>query len=314
MSGGVYLTGPYHRAPFGVALALKAAIGPLELGTVVIRGALRVDSLSGRVEVAMDSLPTIFEGVPIRFQTIGLDLDRPGFLRNPTSCSPTRVGASLRSEGGATATPSSRFALRGCVDLPFRPAFSVALGGDEQLREDGKPSLRMSMRVPAGNANLRSVDMLLPRLLKLDSTGLRQLCARRRAIEGDCPKAARVGTAEARTPLLEERMSGFVYIVQPRDDGSPDLWASVAGEGLEINLRGETAVHEGQAETKFSGLPDFPLESLDLQLAGGEGGILKLKGSPCHRLVAPTEIGGQNGARKTVRARVVVRSSCGRDG
>jgi hypothetical protein len=314
MEGGVYLTGPYRRAPFGVAFVLKGAIGPLELSPLVVRGALEVNLLSGRVKVAMDSLPTIFEGVPIRFQTIGLDLDRPGFIRNPTSCAPTRVTASLRSEGGALATPSSPFALHGCIDLPFRPDFSVALGGDKQLHEGGKPGLRMSMQNAIGNANLRSVKVLLPRLLKLDSSGLKELCARRRAMNGDCPRSAQIGTATARTPLLERPMSGFLYVVQPKGNGSPDLWAALAGEGLEVNLRGETAVHEGQTETRFVSLPDFPLRSLDLELAGGEGGILKLKRDPCGRLFAPTEIAGQNAARTTVRARVAVQSSCKRDG
>jgi hypothetical protein len=315
MEGDVYLTEPYRRAPFGVAFVLDGAIGPFDLGTLVVRGALRIDPLSGQVRIEMDALPTIFEGVPIRFQAIGLDLDRPGFMHNPTSCAPSRARASLRSTAGATATPSTRFGLRGCIDLPFRPGFSVALGGgEEQLRGDGKPALRMSMRMPAGGANLRSIEVRLPRLLQLDPSGPRALCPRRRALAGGCPPNSRIGTATARTPLLGQPMDGFLYLVQPKGDGSPDLWAALSGQGLKVNLRGTAASVDGRTETRFAALPDFPLESLRLRLSGGGNGMLKLSEAPCGRLVAPTELGGQNGARRTLRARVAVPSTCRRDG
>lgn len=263
----------------------------------------------------MDSLPTVFEGVPIRFQTIALDLDRPGFMFNPTSCAPTRVVASLRSQGGIDAKASTPFRLHGCVDLPFKPSFSVALGNAKQLHEGGKPSLRMSMRMPARNANLRSVEVQLPGVLKLDSGSLKELCARGRAVQGRCPRSAEIGTASARTPLLRQAMSGPLYLVQPRKNGSsPDIWASLEGQGLEMNLRAETAVHKGRAETKFVDLPDFPLKSLGLRLAAGDGGVLKLKRRPCGNLVAPTELNAQNGAEATLRTRVAVRASCNGDG
>ena len=237
LRGDIFFTGPHRGASFGIALVLGGELGAFRLGTLVVRGALRVDPFSGRVAVEMDALPTIFEGVPIRFQTIGLDLDRPGFMRNPTSCSPERVTATLRSDGGAVATPSTPFRVRGCIDLPFRPDFSVALGGAGEMRERGRPALRMSMRMPGGGANLRAVEALLPRLLQLASAGPKALCPRRAARAGKCPAAARIGTAGGRTPLLKQPMTGFLYAVQPRGNGSPDLWASLSGQGLEISLR-----------------------------------------------------------------------------
>jgi hypothetical protein len=314
LHGDVHLTGAYRGAPFGVALALDGQVGPFRLGTLTVRGAVRIDPLSGRVTVEMDPLPTIFEGVPIRFQTIGLDLDRPGLMRNPTSCLPSRAVATLHSESGALATPASRFAMRGCVDLPFRPRFSIALDGEKELRKGGKPALGMSLRMRPGGANLRSVEVQLPRLLKLDPSGPRALCARRRALEGDCPANARIGVATARTPLLEQPMEGSLYVVQPKGDGSPDLWVALAGQGLEVNLRGEIGFEERRIETRFSRLPDFPLESLRLRLEGGEQGIFRLTKSPCGRLQAPVEIAGQNGVRRELRAPVERRSRCGTDG
>ncbi len=314
MAGDIFLTGPYRGAPFGVALALKAALGSFDLGTLVVRGSIQVDRLSSQVTVQVDALPAVFEGLPIRFQTIGLDLDRPSFVYNPTSCAPTRITATLRSVDGASATPSSPFAVRGCVDLPFRPAFSMALTDRGELRADGKPGMLISMGIPAGSANLRSAHIRFPRALKLAPTGLREICARKQALRGNCPAGSRVGSAGGRTPFLNKPLKGSVYIVQPRGSGPPDLWASISGEGIEVNLRGETAVEGGRAEARFVDVPDFPLASVKLQLASGKRGLLQLRRKPCGRLVSPIEMAAQNGAQAEIQARVKAPASCGRDG
>ncbi len=315
IGGDIYLTGPYRRAPFGIAIGFKAALGPFDLGTFVVRGAIRVDPLSGRVTVETDPLPTSFEGLPIRFQTLALDLDRPGFMRNPTSCAPTRVAATLRAASGALARPSTPFLLRGCIDLPFRPAFSMALTDRGELHRDGKPGLRISARVPAGDANLRMVEIAFPKLLKFGAA-LRQICARREATEGNCPKGSRVGTAAARSPLLDAPMRGSIYAVQPRGTGSPDLWTRLAGSGLEVSLKSETTAKDGRAVTRLVDLPDFPLATLRMKFASGEQGMLKLEGDPCASrggLVAPMRIAGQNEARTEIRAGVAVPANCGRE-
>jgi hypothetical protein len=312
LDGEVYLTGPYRGARFGVALVFDPAFGPFDLGKLVVRGALRVDTETGKVTVEMDSLPTIFEGVEVRFQTIGIDLDRPGFVFNPPSCAPTTVTASLRARGGATATATSPFAVHGCVLLPFRPHFSVALSSPKELRKGGHPGLRMSMRIAAGSANVRSVDVHLPSALKIDSSAVRGLCSRRRATEGRCPRSALIGSASARTPLLQQPMDGSLYLVQPRGKGSPDIWASLNGQGLEVNLRALTRVRQGAAETSFVDLPDFPLRNLRLRLSSGPHGILKLVRSPCHTLVATTDLVGQNAATATSRTLLSKPSGCNR--
>lgn len=314
LDGDIFLTGPYRRAPFGVAIVFKAAIGPFDLGTFTVRGALRVDPLSGRVTVVTDALPSIVEGMPIRFQTLGLDFDRAGFIRNPTSCAPAKVSASLRSDRGATAEVSAPFRVRDCVGLPFHPAFSLALTEPAELHRHGRPGLRIRARVPAGNANLRTVGIALPAQLRLDSSGLREICARGAALEGRCPARSRVGTAFARTPLLKGPLRGSIYVVQPRGTGSPDLWTSLDGSGVHVDLQGETAAADGRAETRLVGLPDFSLTSFTMQLAGGERGLFALDGSPCADLVASLSLRAQNGAGRKARARVATPGGCGRRG
>jgi len=310
IAGDVYLTGPYRGAPFGVALVFDAKVGPFDLGRLVVRGSLEIDPNSGQVQVRLASLPAVFEGLPIRFQTIGLDLDRPGFVFNPTSCGANAVTASLRSRAGSEATPSSPFVVHGCIDLPFRPHLSVSLGPPAQLRAGGHPSLRMAMEMPPRNANLRSVAVRLPKALQLDPSGLEELCSRRRAAEGRCPAQARVGTASARSPLLARPMKGIVYLVQPDGAGPPDLWASVSGQGLEMNLRARTEIHDGRLKTRFLDLPDFPMRSLVLRLGSGGGTFLKLARRPCGGLFAPSKISAQNGARTAMRPQIDAQAGC----
>jgi hypothetical protein len=309
--GDVYLMGPYRRAPFGVALAFPAAIGPFDLGTLVLRGTLQVDPLTGQISVAGDPLPSVFEGIPVRFQTIGLDLDRRGFLRNPTSCAGERMTLTLRSATGAVARPASPFAVRNCIDLPFRPAFSVALAERAELHAGGRPAVRISARLPPRGANLRMADISLPSLLRFDSSGLREICARREARNGNCPSGSRIGSSYARTPLLDVPLKGAVYVVQPRDTGSPDLWISLEGEGLQIYLRGETALEDGHVVTRLIDLPDLPLASFAMRLAGGKHGVFALSSSPCRALVASLTLKGQSGARRKGRVRVAVPGECG---
>lgn len=314
IEGDIFMTGPYRGAPFGFALAFKAKVGPFDLGTLVVRGSLRVDPLSGQVTIATDPLPTIFEGIPVRFQTIGLDLDRPGFVRNPTSCGASALGATVKSPSGAVAHLSSPFALTGCIDLPFHPRLSLALSDRGELHEGGRPGLKVSVRIPRGSANLRSNSIGLPRILKLDPAGLDEICARRAAIAARCPQGSRVGTAVGRTPVLNGQMRGSIYVVQPRGDGSPDLWASLAGEGVEINLKGTTTVKKGRSQASFTGIPDFPLTSIALRFGSGPNGLLKLRRKPCHSLTAKIELGGQNGARTQRNARLPVPVSCSDNG
>ncbi len=311
VEGNLFLTGPYRRAPFGLALTFRAALGPFDLGTIVLRAALGVDPRSGQVTITTDRLPRVFEGIPIRFQTIGLDLDRPGFIRNPTSCGPARVSAELRSAEGAMARLSTPFALRNCIALPFRPALAMALRGRAGLRAGDKPGLGISARLRAGGANLRSLQLTLPRALGFDQGAPAQICARGEALQGDCPKGSEIGSASARTPLLDGAMKGSIYLAQPPANGLPDLWAKLEGQGIEVNLRGETALEEGRAVTRFGDVPDFPLSSLRLRFAGGERGLLELQASPCGGLVAPARIGGQNGAQVRTPVAVTVRGSCG---
>lgn len=307
LHGEAYLTGPYRGAPFGLALTFDAALGPFNLGSVTVRGRLRLDPRSGQVMIETDALPRAIEGLPVRFRTIGIDIDRPGVIHNPTSCRTTAVEASVRSIGGATAQLSSPFTARGCSRLGFRPRVSMAMTQRRQLRRHGHPGLRIGVRMRPGGTNLRNATIRLPRTLGFDASGLAAICTRRDATDGDCPAESRVGTATARSPLLDSSLSGSIYVVQPDGTGLPDLWTVIRGLGVMLEVRSEAEVAKGRVSTKLANLPDIPLSSFVMRLGGGKHGILSLVDSPCGpaaRDAADLALEGQDGAFRTGRVEV----------
>ena len=54
--GKLYLAGPYHGASLSIVSITSATVGPFDLGTVVIRFALRINPITAQVEVDADGL------------------------------------------------------------------------------------------------------------------------------------------------------------------------------------------------------------------------------------------------------------------
>ena len=228
LTGDVYLTDAYRDASLGLALTLRALAGPLDLGTVVVPATLRMDPLDGHLTIAIDPLPTILDGVPLRLRTLRVDIDRPGFLVNPTACSAARITATIRGAVAATACPAVPYTLRGCRGLRFAPKLSVALTGGRELRRGGHPGLTITMRLRARDANVRAADGHAAQGGDA-RRGRRQrdlpAPARERATAARAPRAW--GRRSATTPLLAEPLAGSVYVVRPKGSGKPDLWAIV---------------------------------------------------------------------------------------
>ena len=93
LGGKVYLTGPYKGAPYGLAVVVPVIAGPFDLGTVVVRQALYVNPTTAQVTVVSDPFPTILDGIPLRIRRVDVDINRPDFTVNPTSCDPMAVTA-----------------------------------------------------------------------------------------------------------------------------------------------------------------------------------------------------------------------------
>jgi hypothetical protein len=281
----VSLTGPYKGAPYGLAIAVHAVAGPFDLGTVVVRQALNVDPDDVHAVVTSDPLPTIRDGVPFRIRRVHVDIDRPGFMRAPSSCSPKTIQTTITSKGGQTASASTPLQATGCEKLPFAPKLAMKLTNPAEAKVGGHPGLEALVTQQRGEAGTKALTVTLPLSLALDpdNAASDQLCEFADGVKGQCPDKAVIGTMTAVSPLLKGPLSGKVYWVKgirtdPKSGRQirtlPSLLVQLRGE-VNVNLRGVTSVPDNQHLTStFPTIPDAPLSSAVLKLTGGKKGPL----------------------------------------
>ena len=96
----IYLTGPYKGAPFGLSIVTPVIAGPFNLGTIVTRASIAVDPYTAQITVTTDPLPQIVNGVPTDLREVDAVIDRPGFMFNPTNCTPKHSRGQRRAVSG----------------------------------------------------------------------------------------------------------------------------------------------------------------------------------------------------------------------
>ncbi|MEA2315131.1 MAG: hypothetical protein QOI03_1823 [Solirubrobacteraceae bacterium] len=296
-SGPVYLTGPYGGAPFGLSIPVAAAAGPFNLGTVVTRASIGVDPHSARV-IATSTLPRIVGGVPLRLRSVGVTVDRQGFLLNPTSCAPLATDSTLTSTAGATQAISSTLQLGGCGSLAFAPSFTASSSANASKANGA--SLQVTVAQGARQANIRSVVATLPVQLPSRLTTLQKACGEAifAADPHGCPSESVVGVASAVTPVLPGTLSGPAYLVSHGGAAFPDLDLVLEDGLVRVVLVGNTNIAKGLTTSSFASIPDVPVSSFQLTLPMGPHSALAAYGDLCaHSLVMPTTITAQSGAQ-----------------
>jgi hypothetical protein len=308
IDGSVSLTGPYKGAPFGLSTAVRVIAGPFDLGMVVVRQAIHVDPVDAHITVVSDPLPTIVKGVPVRLRSINVDINRPGFTINPTSCAPKQIKATMVSTSGAIHQTTQHFQVGDCQALRLRPRLRMRLTGRKQLRDKGHPGVRAVLTQGPGQANLKKVRVKLPLSLALDPERAQSddLCEFADGLRVDCPASSIIGRARAFTPVLNRPLTGPVYFVKnvrrhPRTGNLirtlPTLLIPLRGE-VDIHLRAQSDTQRGKLVNTFSSVPDAPVSRFELVLRGGRRGILIVNGNPCRRnRIADVQMDGHNGKR-----------------
>jgi hypothetical protein len=304
--GGAYLAGPYRGAPLSLAIVAPAVAGPFDLGTVVVRSALRVDPETAQVTAVSDPVPTILRGIPLDVRSLRVTLDRPGFIRTPTSCDPTSVGALATAPTSQSSPLSSRFQVGGCRRLGFAPKVSVRLLGP--THRGAHPGLRTVLTPRRGDANIRRVAVTLPGSELLESRHIETICTEAQYAAGKCPASSIYGHARAWSPLLDKALEGPIYL---RASGNklPDLAVSLDGQ-VDLALTGRIDSVRGRLRNTFGALPDVPLSRVVLTLNGGARGLLVNSGGLCARRPhAGASFTAQN--VKTHESHPLVRTACG---
>ncbi len=312
-TGKAYITGPYEGDPFGVDVVVPAVAGPFNLGTEVVRSKVDVDPTDAHLTVVSDAFPTMLDGIPLQLQHINVDVNRPGFVFNPTSCEPMELTGVLESSEGATANVANPFQVTNCAALTFKPEFKVQTSAKTSRTEGA--SLHVTLTLPdtprGTGANVAKVKVSLPKQLPSPLKTLQKACTEKVFAENpsNCPKASRVGEATVQTPVLEGPLSGPAYFVSHGGAKYPELIIVLVGEdGVTVQVHGETFISKaGITTATFATVPDVPFSNFELELPEREYPALTANGNLCKgTLLMPTEMVGQNGLKLNQETKISV--------
>jgi hypothetical protein len=288
--GSLYLAGPYHGAQVSVVAIDSALVGPFDLGTIVIRSAIRIDTTSAQASIdatGTDPIPHIVDGIPIHLRDVRIYIDRPQFTINPTSCEPQRIASSLNGSGAlfgdgaddSLVTATAPFQAFNCSSLGFRPELSIRAKG--AVKRARRPSLRVTVRPHPGDANIGSARVSLPPSLFLNQTHIAAICTRPQLAADKCPAGSSYGTATAFTPLLDQPLTGKAYLVSSHNL-LPDLVFDLHGQGFKVDLLGAVdSAPDGGLRATFTSLPDAPVSKFVVNMYGGKRGILENSANLC---------------------------------
>jgi hypothetical protein len=310
LSGPVYLAGPSGGGPFSLVIAIRAIAGPFDLGTVVVRAAIKVDPTDSHLTIETPSLPTILQGIPLRLRTVNVSIDRANFLFNPTNCDQSAVGATLKSSDGATQEVSSPYQATGCDALPYAPKMTATTHAAKR----GDPAeLTVNLSQVPGEANTKSVSVKLPNQLGARLSTINQACpeATFKADPATCAAGSKVGMVSAVTPLLAQPLGGTVYLAAHKPPSLPTLEAVLQGSGITVDLSGKLNLSNGITST-FDTVPDVPITSFRLSLPPAvANSALSATADLCAApLPLVASILGQNGKKVDVNSAIEV-AGCG---
>jgi hypothetical protein len=301
-NGSVYMTGPYNGAPFGLSVVVPAVAGPFNLGTIVTRSTININPTTTRV-TAETVMPTIVKGIPIRMRSLSVDVNRQGFLLNPTNCAVEATESTLESTSKTIQSGlSSPFQAEGCSALAFKPTFTASTGAKHSKTQGA--SLVTTLAMPGGQSNIKSVFVTLPKQLPSRLTTLQKACLLKvfEANPLNCKKespGSEVGTATAITPTLSVPMKGPAFLVSHSGEAFPSLELVLEGQGVRVIVEGKTDIKKGITTTNFAATPDVPVSSITVNLPLGPHSALTTENVNTNlctaKLTMPTVITGQNG-------------------
>jgi hypothetical protein len=308
VSGRVYLTESYRGAPFGLSIVVPAKAGPFNLGSVDVRATVNVDPVSSALTIVSDPLPQIIDGIPLRIQTVNVNVDRPGFMFNPTNCGAHQITAMVAGSLGASAQVASPFSAAGCRSLPFGPKLTFSTQAKTSKKSGA--SLLAKVGYSKGQANIRSVSVVLPKLLPARLTTIQKACpaATFAANPSFCPAASDIGFAKVGTPVLPVLLTGPAYLVSHGGAAFPDLVLILQGEGVRVDQTASIKIsRSGVTSSTFANVPDVPLSSFELNFPEGPHSALAATGSLCAKpLLVPATLTGQNGVQLKQSIRIAV--------
>jgi hypothetical protein len=324
--GKVYLAGPYNGSALSIVAITSGVVGPFDIGTVVVREALKVNPETAEVFIdatGSDPIPHIVDGVATHIRDLRAYVDKPEFALNPTNCKRTSTASTVLGAGldftseadDRPITVTSPFQAADCASLGFAPKLALSLKGGTKRGQN--PAFKAVLKARPGDANIGASQVTLPHSEFLDQSHIKTVCTRVQFNSGagngaNCPAGSVYGHAEAITPILDEPLSGPVFL-RSSSHNLPDLVAALHSGRIDVDLVGriDSVGKEGRIRNSFEEVPDAPVTKFTLTMQGGAKGLLVNSTNLCARPNrALSHFTGQNG--KVYDTKPVLAPKCGK--
>jgi hypothetical protein len=303
----LYFAGPYKGAPYSLITKVPAQAGPFDFGDIVVRTAIDLNPVTAQVIAKSDPLPQILEGVPIAYRDVRIEVKKPDFSVNPTSCEQRYVTTTITSIDGTEAHPTVPTKVGDCGALNFGPKLKFKVKGGTN-RGDFQ-ALTAVLTTGKKETNISRVQVALPHAFFLEQGHIGTVCTRVQFAADNCPAASVYGFARAITPLLDKPLEGPVYL-RSSSNPLPDLVADLQGQ-FDIELAGRIDSEDGGIRNTFETVPDAPVTKFVLRMKGGKKSLIVNSRNLCKAPArAKVRMVGQNGKRHNEKP--VVQTSCGK--
>jgi hypothetical protein len=171
------------------------------------------------------------------------------------------------------------------------------------------------VRPRSGDANFSRAVVTLPLSAFLDQAHIRTICTRVQFDAGagngsKCPAGAVYGHAKAWTPLLDEPLSGPVFL-RSSNHNLPDLVVALHGL-VDIDLAARIDSIHGGIRSTFAAIPDAPVSRFVLDMQDAKKGLIVNSRNLClGKNRARSNLTAQNG-RLSGTTPVVRAMGCGK--
>lgn len=195
--------------------------------------------------------------------------------------------------------------LEDCQDVPFKPTVSITPTTNQA---DSPSGLHFELTMPQegledkdaiSESDLRRATVTLPEGMKVNPSaaggqascsaaqiGLSSPVGQAPIVFNDgpqhCPDAAKLGTAEIETPVLDHALKGNIFLAAQGDNPFHSLLALYITvedpqTGITLKLAGKISADPttGQLRTTFDNNPQLPFSSLAVDLFGGSRAALR---------------------------------------
>ena len=218
------------------------------------------------------------------------------FMTNPTSCGVERevsVTATSYQLPNAPSTKTAPFPpIVGCGALTFKPATSVALTTEQATSGSGLdyqlsfPTQGLEFGNLPYDSEMKRTEVILPEGVTINPSEAEGLgvCSeedfKRETYNSGpnvgCPETSKIGSVEAKTPVLDRNPTGSLYLARPYTNPFGGLLAlymvlKVPDRGVLVKLAGKVSTHPetGQITTVFDEIPQLPVASFHLRFREG---------------------------------------------